>query len=157
MTKPKTWKQFVKSFWLKVDMTGDCWLWKSKSHSGSLDYGSVKLPKCLGGKLGGKMRLAHRVSFFLTHGRWPATTRHTCDTPLCVNPDHLIEGTPHDNMQDCIARGRARNGNIKLNPMIWQAIRESCESNAILAARYGVHPAHVRKIKRGITGLFYRP
>ncbi len=31
---------------------------------------------------------------------------HTCDVPPCVNPDHLFIGTPSDNMQDCLSKGR---------------------------------------------------
>src|SRR5262245_28942349 len=33
---------------------------------------------------------------------------HKCDRPACINPDHLFEGTPQDNVQDCIAKGRWR-------------------------------------------------
>ena len=29
---------------------------------------------------------------------------HTCDYKSCVNPDHLYEGTPADNMQDLVLR-----------------------------------------------------
>ena len=32
--------------------------------------------------------------------------RHTCDNPLCFNPEHLVLGTQLDNIADCITRGR---------------------------------------------------
>ncbi len=32
--------------------------------------------------------------------------RHTCDRPVCVNPEHLIPGTQSDNVNDAVARGR---------------------------------------------------
>ena len=34
---------------------------------------------------------------------------HTCDNPRCVNPEHLYEGTPQQNTQDMIRRGRTGN------------------------------------------------
>jgi|SRR6516162_10802352 len=30
---------------------------------------------------------------------------HKCDEPACINPDHLFQGTPLDNVQDAIAKG----------------------------------------------------
>lgn len=42
----------------------------------------------------GKVRLAHRVAWFLARGRWPhegLVLDHICDVKACVNPDHLRE------------------------------------------------------------------
>jgi hypothetical protein len=33
--------------------------------------------------------------------------RHTCDTPACINPAHLIPGTYRHNFWDMVHRGRA--------------------------------------------------
>lgn len=31
---------------------------------------------------------------------------HSCDNPLCVNPDHFFIGSPKDNTQDMLRKGR---------------------------------------------------
>lgn len=53
---------------------------------------------------------AHRVAFYLEHGRWPVPWGlHGCDNPLCCNaenPEHVHEGTPKDNTAEMYARGR---------------------------------------------------
>ena len=34
--------------------------------------------------------------------------RHTCDNPRCINPEHLIEGSAVDNVNDRTSRDRAQ-------------------------------------------------
>lgn len=59
-----------------------------------------------------KLRL-HRYVYFMTHGEWPQVCRHTCDNPRCINPEHLIDGTPRDNVHDMMSRGRGLRGEQK--------------------------------------------
>ncbi len=95
-------------FWRFVDKISNengrgCWVWTGrKSKKG---YGEFEL--------NGQKRLAHRVSWELANGPIPEGSgfhgteiRHTCDTPQCVRPEHLITGTHLQNMQDREERGR---------------------------------------------------
>jgi hypothetical protein len=53
---------------------------------------------------------APRLAWTLLRGEIPVglSVCHRCDTPLCVNPDHLFLGTQRDNMYDAIAKGRLK-------------------------------------------------
>src|SRR5579859_2781369 len=42
--------------------------------------------------------------------------RHACDNPPCVNPEHLLPGTPVDNQRDSTERGRRPSFRGELNP-----------------------------------------
>ena len=61
---------------------------------------------------------ANRASYRMFKGDIPdgMLVRHTCDNPKCVNPDHLILGTPADNARDRSSRGRGgvgvKNGSV---------------------------------------------
>jgi hypothetical protein len=85
---------------------GGCWTWTGATSDG---YGHVKFQ--------GRLHQAHRVAFFLIHGRWPRPyCLHTCDNRACVKPTHLYEGTHADNMADMVSRGRSHhNGNYGRN------------------------------------------
>jgi len=60
----------------------------------------------------GKNNFAHRVSYIVHKGEIPTGLFicHTCDNKICVNPEHLYAGTPKQNMEDKMERGRFFNG-----------------------------------------------
>lgn len=94
----------VERFWMLVEKTDGCWLWR-----GGLVRGGY-------GRFGPKDKTAyraHRYSWMLAHGEMPESSLdvcHKCDTPACVRPDHLFLGTRRDNMQDARAKGRVNHG-----------------------------------------------
>ncbi len=72
--------------------------------------------------LGGGPRKAHRVAFRIYKGYWPRPMcLHNCNNRLCVNPEHLREGTHLDNMTDMQVSGRTartagnKNGRTKIS------------------------------------------
>lgn len=60
----------------------------------------------------GKKVLAHREAYREANGTIDPKLQvcHSCDTPLCINPAHLWQGTYGDNARDRAQKGR--NGDI---------------------------------------------
>ena len=80
---------------------------------------------------------------------------HTCDNPLCINPDHLYVGTQQDNVWDRGRRGRTangeRNGNAKLTFKDVCAIRSRTaggETQVQIAKDYPVEQQTISYIVR---------
>lgn len=126
---------------------GECWRWKGVVSSSG--YGFFKLD--------GKQWLAHRLSVILLKAEDPSdkVVRHTCDNPICVNPDHLLVGTTQDNVNDRVARNRSatgeRNFNTKLTPDQVRKIRSADHSvlgtGTALAIEMGVTPQTIHRVK----------
>lgn len=90
----------ISQFWQSAAVTADaskCWLWIGCTHPNG--YGLTTLF--------GKQIYAHRAAFQIANGeaakQW---VLHTCDVPGCINPAHLYDGTPQDNVRDRDARSR---------------------------------------------------
>ncbi len=76
-----------------------CWIWTDAPDK----YGYGRL------QIGGKAVKAHRISYEIHKGDLDKNKLvcHTCDMPICVNPDHLYLGTNQDNMDDMVRRNRS--------------------------------------------------
>lgn len=72
-----------------------------------------------------KTYVAHRLAWIALNGDIPTNTLvcHTCDNPKCVNVGHLFLGTPQDNMDDKMSKGRYRGG-----PAFWRSVRSTTNS-----------------------------
>lgn len=140
-----------------------CWLWLG-APTGSNGYGRLHV--------NGRTIGAHRYSWQRHHGRRiPAgmIILHTCDTPLCVNPDHLRLGTQSENEADKVAKGRQAKGaalscaqsrNRPRGERIWNAkldrervaeIRGSNQTQRALAVAHGVSQSTIWQIKNDRT------
>lgn len=127
--------------------TTGCWFWEGLVDSKG--YGIVWID--------GKNSKASRVSWAFTKGKiTPGLfVCHRCDTPSCVNPDHLFLGTQAENMADMKRKGRSadRRGEkssvSKLKAPQVLSILQDSRATAEVAAQYGVSPSTISAIRSG--------
>lgn len=135
---------------IEVAGIGQCWLWRGSSGKGIRGYGQLSTGNDLNCHV-------HRAVFSILFGQVPdgIFVRHKCDNPPCCNPFHLEPGTPKDNMQDKIQRGRAnwalgeKQGTAKLKEHQVLEIRSLSASGATqrdIAKRYGMGLATINHI-----------
>lgn len=108
-----------------------CWLWTGTV--GNNGYGRIQVGSRRDGT--GKSAPAHVISYLIHRGPVPEGhfVCHRCDTPTCVNPDHLFVGTAKDNNDDARRKGRSK-----------AAARGELHPNAVLTT------AEVSEVKRMI-------
>lgn len=105
----------------------------------------------------GKQYPAHRLVYADTHGLDVSTmpfdqvVRHICDNKRCINPNHLIIGSRHDNSTDMVLRGRTRS-RLTQNDVL--QILKSATPVSVLAEKYDVSRSTIRRIKSKQTHNF---
>ena len=144
--------------WPRVDRSGGpdaCWPWTGPDNGNG--YGTLTV--------GGRTVLAHRLAYELSKGEIPIGLHvcHACDNRPCCNPSHLWLGTPADNMQDAVSKGRTARGDAvvtsrgeehrwaKLTDQDVLEIRRLClvRGGGVRAARmFGITETHVSRIKK---------
>jgi hypothetical protein len=101
--------EVVELFWRKVRKgDGDgCWLWMPSARRRR--YGNMLVSAPGEAK---KYKLTHRLAWEMANGTIPAGmfVCHRCDTPACVRIEHLFLGTPQDNADDMVRKGRQAKG-----------------------------------------------
>jgi hypothetical protein len=134
-------------FWSKVLKTETCWLWQAQRNNKG--YGCLAVYRSDKGRHW--PTYAHRLSWTLTNGPIPdeLNVLHRCDTPACVNPDHLFLGTQCDNMRDCVNKGRMppSTSHAKLTEDQVRGIRIDTRPHHIIAAAYDLKRLAVWNIK----------
>jgi len=91
-------KKFIEDNSTPVTESG-CWIWEMCI--GNDGYGKVSYK--------GKTYRAHRHSYEVFKDDIPEglLVCHSCDTPSCVNPEHLFLGTHQDNIGDMVSKNRS--------------------------------------------------
>jgi len=95
-------EEFEELFWSLADVgdESDCWEWQG-AYSGD-GYGLIQRE--------GKKYKTHRLAYRFEHGQLKKPqVNHHCDNGMCVNPNHLYNGTQSDNMKD----NYERNENVR--------------------------------------------
>jgi hypothetical protein len=134
-------------FLSRVEFDAGCWYWtgwKDKDGYGVLSVNNRNVR-------------AHRFSWEQVNGPIPGKmcVCHMCDTPSCVNPDHLFLGSNEDNSADRHAKGRTvkvqgeRHGVSKLTAEQVREIRRLYDRDVRhreIASKFGITPSTVSGI-----------
>ncbi len=92
----------LQRFLVKVRLPSDaagCWEWLGSMRN---EYGSFHD--------GRATRYAHQIAYILYRGELKPGLKllHSCDNPICVNPNHLTQDTQSANVRDAIRKGRIK-------------------------------------------------
>lgn len=129
----------------EMDFDTGCLIWtRAVDTSG---YGQMRI---------GKKMNTHRFAWMLEKGPIPPgmCVCHKCDTPACVNVDHLFLASQHQNIRDMDRKGRRGTPKTKGHPRLTKTqvleIRQRLaagESIIGVARAFGYQRQQIRRIR----------
>ena len=136
-------EQKIKSRYTVNPQSG-CWEWNN--YVDRFGYGEVII--------NGKKCRAHRISFII-HNNGIEIPKgmhicHRCDNPKCINPYHLVLGTPKENSLDAQSKGIMRTAVCGRGSTMYQKGCR-CEDCVKYTRNLNREMYHKRKIKKGIV------
>lgn len=108
----------------------------------------------------GTQLIAYRAAWTLRRGLIPDGHFgcHRCDTPLCINVDHMFTGTLQENKADEVSKGRHNHGfrgtSSKLTPELLAVAKRMADAGsnwAEIGRAVGIHRSNVSRAIRGMT------
>lgn len=130
--------------WLWSQTSRDCWIWTGTVHRTGYGVASYQ----------GKQWRVHRLAYVLTYGEPENDVLHRCGIRLCINPEHLYDGTDLENMADRDRHGRTArhlgigNPMAKLTDEQVRLIRLETRPGRVAAGEYGLSISHFYRVKR---------
>lgn len=150
MGKPKnTIEKILSEENYHIDPNTLCWIWIRRCNVGGYPMISFENQDVF----------VHRISLEKKMGRKikpKHKSLHKCDTPCCINPDHLFEGTQIDNMVDMVKKNRSSKGINQFScKLTEEKVREIKYGHKGLNHRelseiYGVSAFTISTIRRGL-------
>lgn len=126
---------------IKMGAPTECWPWTGGVSAKGRPYFS----------LDGKKQLAYRVVYALVKGECPDDKMilHSCDNPVCCNPNHHTLGTHQENMNEM--KQRERHGMPHHTVKAIRTLIKRGEPHQKIADLYGIGRSTVTEIGTGVS------